>query len=205
MDETLAPVTVTPVLPNIHQRIARVYAGVGTIAATGRHEQQKYNYIPQSAITTRLRELFAEHGIIFEEHFLSFEAQPLPGGKGEMVLVMMRFALINNDDRDDRIVFETWPGRDVDYGNKGLQKAITNAKKTFLINQFLISEYEDDAPPGNGHDRGHEPPAPPRNAPPTSEPPPEPPNDQTTVHPRDGVLQEFKALREAERTCGLTP
>ncbi|MBX7220361.1 MAG: ERF family protein [Blastocatellia bacterium] len=214
MEETLAPITVTPVLPNIHQRIARVYAGIGSIPATAKNTQYNYTYIPQSAILAKVRELLAENGIVLETHFLGAETEPVTGGKngGERVKVRLRFALVNSEDQDDRIVFEDWPGSDTDFSGKGLGKGIANARRTFLISQFLVSDDEPEHPQadnGNGNANRERDTRtasqPPRNAPPTSEPPPEPPNDQTTVHPRDEVLQEFKALREAERTCGLTP
>lgn len=212
---------VTPVQPatainqqNLYQRLTRVYAEIETLAQSGKH-QQGWTYVPKDAIIEQVRDVLSKNGIVLLVNVLAHDRTEF-GNKGERVTVLMRFALVNADNPDERELIEGWPGMAVDYNDQALKKAITAAKRTFLEHQFLLSSEQEPSQTGNNKETEKQPQQPsqarsqPQPPPQPKTPPPAPPpantkpQDVKTAHPRDGLVSDLKKLRDAAISAGIT-
>lgn len=144
---------------NLYQKLAAITGDVGAIAKGGQNTEQKYAFIEYAAVAGRLRDLFAEYGVVVvprmattSEHQRE-EITTKYGNKGVAMLIDFEFQVLNADDPDDNFTVN-WVGEAADYGDKGVNKAATAALKYYLMRQFNISEKGDEDPDGQTIDRG---------------------------------------------------
>lgn len=123
-------------------RIAAISAEIGAVAKSGRNAQQGYAYIEYAAVAAEIRKLQQKHGVAIVPRVESYEKDQVSnsrGGAGYHYLLNMVFTIINTDDADDRIE-SRWVGESTDYGDKGINKAVTSAVKYFIMRLYNISE-----------------------------------------------------------------
>lgn len=128
---------------NLWQKLAAITGEVGIIAKDGNNESQKYKFIENAAVAGRLRELYGKYHVDFAPEMLERTERPLSGGKGQNILVKMKFTFTNADDPAQKQE-AIWEGESSDYGDKGTNKAATAAEKSYQMKKFNISEKGDD-------------------------------------------------------------
>lgn len=123
-------------------KIAKVAAEIGPIEKDGVNSQQKYRFIEYAAVAAEIRKKQAEVGIAIIPRIKSYTRDDIKtskGGLGFHYLLSMEFEVINTEDENDRLTMD-WIGEATDYGDKGINKAITSAVKYFAMRLYNISE-----------------------------------------------------------------
>lgn len=123
-------------------RIATIASEIGAIAKDGKNTQQGYAFIQYGKVAARIRELQAKHGVAIIPNLESYECHEVQNkykNIGYHYLLRMEFTIINTDDKEDRIITK-WIAEATDYGDKGINKAITSGVKYFIMRLYNISE-----------------------------------------------------------------
>lgn len=124
-------------------KLAKIGQAVGAIEKSGVNQQQRYNFIPYSEVAARTREQLAKNNVAIVPMVTEVERDEVRtrnGSVGYHYILKMEFT-ITDGDSDSRIVSE-WFGESTDYGDKGINKAITSGTKYFLMRLFNVSEAE---------------------------------------------------------------
>lgn len=140
-------------------KLAAIGKAVGVMEKDGKNAQQGYAFIEYAAIAGKIRDLFAEYGVIVFPEVINREKDVVRSSSGSVGYhynLDMRFTALNGDDRDDKIV-ALWQGEATDYGDKGINKAETSGTKYFIMRLLNISEKGDDndsnTPPNQAPDK----------------------------------------------------
>lgn len=123
-------------------KIAKIASEIGAINKSGRNSEQGYYFIEYAAVAAEIREKQAEAGVAIVPQIESYtcsEVRTAKGRAGFHYLLTMTFEVINTEDTNDRIQAK-WVGEATDYGDKGVNKAITSAVKYFIMRLYNISE-----------------------------------------------------------------
>ena len=127
---------------SLSARIATIANEIGAIAKDGKNAQQGYAFIEYAQVAARARELQAKHGVAIIPTVESYECSEVKnkyGNIGYHYLLKMDFTVVNTDDENDKITAK-WIGEATDYGDKGINKAITSSVKYFIMRLYNISE-----------------------------------------------------------------
>lgn len=144
-------------------KLAGVYADVRRIPKRGWNEGQKYAFANEGDISDMIRWSLHRHRVVFACKIVQVTRNAIrssKGTEGTEVIVDVEFVMTCAD-TGEAWTFP-WQGEATDYQDKALPKALTGAKKSFLVMQFLVStgEPEPDAGPGaEGYSRAGAPPA----------------------------------------------
>lgn len=110
----------------------------------GYNDFNKYNYLMEAQVTTKIKELFDKYGVIF--HYQSEitdvkEYQSMNGGTQFLVTVKIPYAFydVESGEKFDGIAY----GQGADKGDKGIYKAITGAIKYIYMKTFNIPTGDD--------------------------------------------------------------
>lgn len=140
----------------IIQRIFDVQAAVGGGIKKDKHnKEQNYDYTSDALIVETVREAMIDAGIVLLPPVpKTIEAVEKPGKNGPvpMTRVWVEFILASADDIEDRVTV-SYPGDAIDYGDKGVYKAMTGARKYFYRMTFNLAS-EDDPEEDSGAYRG---------------------------------------------------
>lgn len=129
-------------IKSLSARIAAISNEIGAIAKDGRNSQQGYAFIEYAQVAARARELQAKHGVAIVPTVESYECTEVRnkfGSIGYHYLLDMSFTVINTDDPEDKMTVK-WISEATDYGDKGINKAITSGVKYFIMRLYNISE-----------------------------------------------------------------
>lgn len=131
-------------------KIAHMSAKVGRIAKSGKNSGfgESYNFIEYSVVAGKLRDLFDEYKVIIYPAIESFDCQEVTSSKGKAgyhYLLSMKFTVVNGENQEDKMEC-SWVGESTDYGDKGVNKAITAATKYFIMRLLQVSEKGDEDP-----------------------------------------------------------
>lgn len=127
---------------NLAAKIAKISAEIGAISKSGRNSEQGYFFIEYAVVAAEIRAKQEEVGIAIVpqiESYTSDEVRTAKGRAGFHYLLSMTFDVINTDNPEDRMQVK-WVGEATDYGDKGVNKAITSAVKYFIMRLYNISE-----------------------------------------------------------------
>ncbi len=127
-------------------KLAKIGDEIGKIDKGGYNKTQNFKFIEYAEVAGRIRSLFAQYGVIIKPEVVSYdvtEVKSRSGGIGYHYILTMNFCAINADDNNDRIESQ-WVSEAVDYGDKGVNKAITSGTKYFIMRLFNISERGDE-------------------------------------------------------------
>lgn len=122
-------------------KLAKIGQAVGAIEKSGRNQQQNYNFIPYAEVAARIREQLAQNSVAIIPSVRNVECQEVRtarGGVGYHYTLAMHFTIADGES-DDKIEAD-WTGEATDYGDKGVNKAITAGTKYFLMRLFNVSE-----------------------------------------------------------------
>jgi len=146
-EKRIVPEATKPKPRNLYQKLAAIYTEMEAIKKGGRNKEQGYAFIEQGAVVAEIRSMLGSHGVALTSEVQSHTVEPFTtakGTQGDKATVVMRFTLINADDPSERIICENWPGLAMDYSDKAINKAMTAAMKTFLMKEFMVSEFDPD-------------------------------------------------------------
>lgn len=127
---------------NLAAKIAKIASEIGAIDKSGRNTQQGYKFIEYAVVAAEIRAKQAEVGVAIVPQIESYtcsEVRTAKGGAGFHYLLNMIFDVVNTDNPEDRMQVK-WVGEATDYGDKGVNKAITSAVKYFVMRLYNISE-----------------------------------------------------------------
>lgn len=131
---------------NLYQKLLLITEEVGTIAKTGKNQQQGYGFIEAAQISADVRVQLAKHGVMIIPETVSKTINQFTNAKGTTMFhanVVSRFTLVNADNPEERMVCEWDGGEALDSSDKATNKAITASNKYFLMKLFNISDKED--------------------------------------------------------------
>jgi hypothetical protein len=134
----------------LEAKLAGVLADVRRIPKRGYNDAQKYAFAQEGDIADMVRWSLNRHRVAFGARITGVtrsEIKSRSGTTGTEVLVDVDFTLTCADTGQAETY--PWQGEATDYQDKALPKALTAAKKTFLVMQFLVSTGEPE-PDGAG-------------------------------------------------------
>lgn len=127
---------------NLAAKIAKISAELKAMKKGGHNSQQHYNFIEYAAVAAEIRKKQFEVGIAIVPRIEGYSCDQVAtskGGSGFHYVLDMLFEVINTDNPEDRFQVK-WLGEATDYGDKGINKAITSAVKYFIMRLYNISE-----------------------------------------------------------------
>jgi len=119
-------------------RIAAVMADCRMIEKSAVNEQQGYAFAPEGEMVDMLRPLLARAGVVLHsdlEHVERYSVK-FRNSEGTGCTVTVRYTLLGPN---DSLPASSWQGDATDNADKALPKALTAAKKSFLVHTFLLS------------------------------------------------------------------
>ena len=124
-------------------KLARVYLAVQRVPKSGRHPQG-WTFATEGDVADMVRAELGARGLFLSQTILAHDERPLGATKSGAPItrhtVKMRFTLHASDGAPPLEKNEAeWYGQADDASDKGLPKAITAARKSFLLSTFLIS------------------------------------------------------------------
>lgn len=142
--------TETNNIESLTAKIAHISAQVGKIAKSGTSGGygESFNYIEYGVVAGKLRDLLDKYKVIIYPEIKSYECQEITSAKGKAgyhYLLTMHFTISNGEKLDDKMECD-WLGEATDYGDKGVNKAITAATKYFIMRLLQVSEKGDEDP-----------------------------------------------------------
>lgn len=172
----------------LQAKLASVLADVRRIPKLGYNSAQKYAFAREGDIADMIRDSLAAHRVSFKASIARREAGDLAviynvitsnnGTQGVECIVDLDITLTCGDTGETQEA--AWQGVATDYTDKALPKALTAAKKTFLVFTFLVST-GDEEPDATGIQRGA------------------PPRQQQAQHQQQGSHQHGQATPTADQ------
>lgn len=143
----------TPERIGLQAKLASVLADVRRIPKRGRNTAQNYDFAREGDIADMIRDSLSAHRIAFSATFRVREAGDLAvvynvihskgGGSGVECIADVDITLTCGDTGEAQTV--AWQGVATDYTDKALMKALTAAKKSYLVFTFLVSTGAEEA------------------------------------------------------------
>lgn len=110
----------------------------------GYNDFNKYNYLMEAQVTTKIKELFDIHGVVFHYQSEVTETKEYQGNNGGtqfLVTVKIPYSFydVESGEKLDGVAY----GQGADKGDKGIYKAITGAIKYIYMKTFNIPTGDD--------------------------------------------------------------
>jgi hypothetical protein len=124
---------------DLMMRLVEVASEMGPIPKAGYNSAQRYHFASAEDLIGAIREKLLARNVLvlaYEHHTDERMRTTSGGGESAVTTVHLVFLLVAAD-TGERIEL-MWPGRGEDPMDKGIGKALTNAIKTFLRQQFLL-------------------------------------------------------------------
>ena len=110
----------------------------------GYNDFNKYNYLSETQITYKLKNLFDKYGVLFHYQSEILETKPYVGAKGDtQFLVSVNVDYSFYDIESGESLKGKACGQGADKGDKGIYKAITGAIKYIFMKTFSIPTGDD--------------------------------------------------------------
>lgn len=130
------------VKPSLWKKLAEVMGAVRSIEKDGRNEHHNFDFVSHDAVVASIAQQLPQVGLAFSAEMVDFDREPTGSkdrsGNAAMRYIVKsryRFTCLDTGESQDYL----WLGEGVDSQDKGLYKAITQSKKTFLLNVFLVA------------------------------------------------------------------
>jgi hypothetical protein len=124
---------------DLMMRLVEVASEMSAIPKAGYNQAQHYSFASAEDLIGAIRSKLLERNVLvlaYEHHTDERLRTTSQGGESAVTTVHLVFLLVAAD-TGERIEL-MWPGRGEDPMDKGIGKALTNAIKTFLRQQFLL-------------------------------------------------------------------
>jgi hypothetical protein len=148
---------------SVVERVAAVMSDCWRIEKSGKNEQQGYAFAQEGDITEMLRaamgraRLILHATIVGEDRYVA----KFRNSEGTGVIVHVDYTLLGPN---DSLPASRWSGEATDNSDKAVPKALTAAKKSYLVHTFLLSTGVDPDAGGELSSRGAAQPPAPREA-----------------------------------------
>lgn len=133
-----------PAFETLTDAVAWVWGGVHRVPKSGRHPQQGYNFATESDIADLIRALCADAGIVIRQRLIRHRSVEIGQTRNNNPIfrhtVKVGYTLCRGREEWPE---QEWRGEADDSSDKGLAKALTACRKTFLIATFQVSSGED--------------------------------------------------------------
>lgn len=133
---------------NLATKLAKISEEVGAIPKEGLNQQQHYAFIEYAAVAAKVSQIQGKYNVAIipsiKSHSCTEITAPRSGQIGYHYVLIMSFRIINGDNPEE-IIESDWVGEASDYGDKGVNKAVTAGVKYFTMRLYNISEKGDDA------------------------------------------------------------
>jgi len=142
---------------NLIQKVVDVMESMGNIEKRGVFKAYgtEYNYITHDDIASKLQEALVKSGVLIIPHVLSVEQKEIEsksGAKGTHTYLNMKFQITDGVES----IEVPWHSEAQDWNDKGIGKAITYAKKYFVINLLQIATGDPKDDSDSSVDKGEE-------------------------------------------------
>jgi hypothetical protein len=129
--------------PNLLLKLIAVQAAVGTVEKDGENTFHHYSYVSIEGIVLATRDaLIAQKILILASEESTDERQrQTREGEATVTTVHLNYTIIDAETGEKLVI--PWLGRGEDAADKGVSKALTDARKTFLIQQLNIARGDD--------------------------------------------------------------
>jgi hypothetical protein len=141
--ETEPPGEIRAATTSLFQKLAAAAKEIGTVEKDKRNTFHKYDYASIEAIADATRDVLLAHGILVlaGEEETDDRQRQTNQGEATVTTIKLTFRLVDVDTGESLSI--PWIGRGEDPADKGVAKALTDARKTFLIQQFNLVRGED--------------------------------------------------------------
>jgi len=116
-------------------KLAAVRSEIGAIEKRGRNNHHHYDYVKAEDVTQRVRELFADQGLVLLPECVNHERH------GNMTVAHLNITIADTESGEERAF--AWVSEGSDSQDKGIYKAYTGGMKYFLMNLLMIPSTED--------------------------------------------------------------
>lgn len=125
------------------RKLVAAQKAIGVIEKDKRNEFHRYDYASIEAIVLGTRDHLLQHGLLVlaGQSKLSERQRQTSQGEATVTTVDLTFEIYDVD-TGFSITIE-WSGRGEDPADKGIAKALTDARKTFLIQQLNLARGDD--------------------------------------------------------------
>jgi hypothetical protein len=131
--------------PGLLRKLCEAAAAVGPVTKDARNEFHRYNYASAEAVLSATREELLSRGVLVIGAEVKTEERMRPttsAGETAITTVHLLFSVFDAD-TGERLEIP-WLGRGEDPMDKGISKALTSAKKTFLRELLSLPYGQDD-------------------------------------------------------------
>lgn len=132
----------------LSSKLSQIALEIGKVAKSGKNDKQGYAFVEYAVVAGKIRQAFYDYGVMIYPELEDYSMEHITNAKGNSgyhYVLQMKFRIVNTDDPED-FIERKWCGEAADYGDKGINKAITSASKYFLMRLLNISEKGDEDP-----------------------------------------------------------
>lgn len=124
-------------------KIAEAQKAMETIEKGDENKFHHYRYAGIEAIVNGTREHLLEHGLVVLAGQTQLDDEERETNQGRSAVTTVRLNFRIYDVETGYAIELPWSGRGDDPADKGVSKALTDARKTFLIQQFNLARGDD--------------------------------------------------------------
>jgi hypothetical protein len=141
--------------PNLLLKLIAVQAAIGPIEKDSENTFHHYKYASIEGIVTATREELIKQKVLILAGEESTDERQRQTNQGEATVttVHLNYTIIDAETGEKLVI--PWLGRGEDPADKGVSKALTDARKTFLIQQLNIARGDDTEGDPTTDERSH--------------------------------------------------
>lgn len=125
-------------------KLAEVMAAVGAVPKKGHNDQFNYDFVREADVVEAVRAELAKRHVALVPRIVKVEDEARQTAKGNTLYVTRAEIVFTFLDGESGELLECpWVGYGSDTQEKGLYKALTGAKKYFLLTTFLLATGDD--------------------------------------------------------------
>jgi hypothetical protein len=148
--------------PTLYQKLLKAAREIDVVEKDKRNSFHKYDYSSIEAVAAATRAVLLEHGILLfaGQEAITDRQRQTREGEATVTTIELTFRFVDVETGEALSI--PWVGRGEDPADKGVSKALTDARKTFLIQQLNLirgddteaDEGTDQRSHGNGNQSG---------------------------------------------------
>lgn len=139
----------------LFEKMRLIMADIGAVKKTGKHPTQGYAFVESDNIVASVRDAMVAHKIVFMASVLDCQlnetvVETKSGGQRVDTRAIVRMEMTLLDCETGCVMTAQMVNMAVDTSDKAVNKAITAAKKYWLLTTFMMSTKEDDSDRDSG-------------------------------------------------------
>lgn len=144
-----------PMQPSFKERIAKARLAMEYIPKRGWNAFHQYHYVEAGDVQGQCGKILAEHGIVLRKQNETVEYDTVKTAKGnEEVRCRVSLDYGFEDVHSDQVIWYSIHGEGRDTGDKAYNKALTSARKYFLIDALCLGIGDDPEASGDEEREG---------------------------------------------------